>query len=203
MALSAATISIFGQTNPIISPDLKQRSTPVASPNRTSGATLVTNTPRVTQKSTVPTTALVWVDSTGKVMGREKSQSILLDINGVLTQLAGLSEVVNCDVNCTFNAGATLNNYSTGLYYQTTGCSSPPLIPRLGQMGTKQAGVPNRDADGKTFIYFVRSSDLARVMLYSTSSDGQCYDYTYPLNRTLHQYFPWFPFLTLVFHRFT
>lgn len=186
VALIGTSLGTYADQTPGPSRDAKKmdksKSYRVASPNRTYskswGNSHRHSKPRRAEKSEPNTDVIVWVDATGKTIGRALSSNLLLPFQGQLALIAGLDSDRNCDANdvCTFSGGIDWNrNYS--VYYTSSDCSGA-AYSFGGNQGTPVSGVPVFEGD--TYIYLSKSADTTRTSVSSYFINQVCYAFSEP-----------------------
>jgi hypothetical protein len=165
-------------------PDLS-RSEPVASPNHTSSRTWATSGKggkarqhgdRGDRGGKADSAAIVWVDSTGRTVGRAIGNfGILTTFDNQLATLTGLSPDQSCDANrvCTSPSNGARWSEFESVYYTTPDCTGIPYSLG-GALGTPYLGVPITDSGG-TYLYFFKAVDTTRVTLHSRYSTDGCF----------------------------
>jgi hypothetical protein len=123
--------------------------------------------------------AILWVDSTGRTIGRAiSSNTVLLNYENQLTALTGLEADQTCTVNgCVYNNAGNRWSSSSSVYYPSADCTGTPYLqPYLpyGGFGTPSVGIPVVDGD-TTYIYLFKVTDTKRVTVGSSYSNHICY----------------------------
>ncbi|MDB5868602.1 MAG: hypothetical protein JWP96_934 [Polaromonas sp.] len=172
--------ALAGQAQPTLSQTpAPETSTayPVASPNRTRSSEMATAT-RPDKHShhyfrhyKDDPDALVWVDATGKTVGRFSSENtMVVPFNNQLATLQGL-QAVNCENACKYVGGARWGAFFQ-LYYPTSDCSGQPYSAS-STTATPYIGTPIVEGD-TTYLYFFRLADMAVVTVNSGFANKQC-----------------------------
>lgn len=157
----------------------------IASPNRTHSQTWVSSNKGsrgdkgARAMQTVEKTDLapiVWVDSTGRTMGRAIGNfAILTTFDNQLATLTGLGSDSKCDAirGCTYASNGAKWSEFESVYYTTTDCTGTPYSIS-GAVGTPYLGIPITDSGG-TYLYFFKAVDITRVVLGSRYSTNGCF----------------------------
>jgi hypothetical protein len=187
--LGAATAGVAQQAPPQ-PPGLDlSRSVPVGSPNRSASASLAAgfgaaNLGVGRGLGSGPTHALVWVDSTGKTVGRANgSWAIVTTYNNELATILGLEPDRRCDLStgaCTYQSGGITwpTSFSLSLYYVTADCTGAPYtfpeahLPLV--IGTPVYGLAVVEG-GAPYIYWSRITETARISIGSVLASGTCF----------------------------
>ena len=157
-------------------------SQPVASPNRTSSRTWATSGKGGKSRhhgekgGKSDSAAIVWVDSTGKTMGRAiGNYAILTTFDNQLATLSGLYPDQTCDADrvCTYPSNGARWSEFESVYYTTPDCTGIPYSLSAA-MGTPYLGVPVVDSGG-AYLYFFKAVDTTRVTLRSNYSNNACF----------------------------
>lgn len=120
--------------------------------------------------------AIVWVDSTGRTIGRAIGNfGILATFDNQLATLTGLYPDQTCDANrvCTNPSNGAKWSEFESVYYTSSDCTGTPYSVS-GALGTPYLGVPITDSGG-TYLYFFKSVDTTRVTLFSRYSTDGCF----------------------------
>ena len=196
LALVGATTGSLAQREPPQPPGLDlSKSVPVGSPNRSQSASLAAGFPAATLGAgrglgSGPTHAIVWVDATGKTVGRaDGSWAILTTYNDELATILGLEPDQQCNLSigsCTYRSGglAWPTNFRASLYYGTADCTGAPYVfpasySPLG-VGASIYGIAVVEG-GAPYIYFSRITDTARTLVGSVlasaaiGAQGTCF----------------------------
>lgn len=156
-------------------------SQPVASPNRTTSRTLATSGKSGKSRhhgekgGKSDSAAIVWVDSTGKTMGRAiGNHAILTTFDNQLATITGLYPDQTCDANrvCTYPSNGARWSELEAVYYTSSDCTGLPYSLSAA-MGTPYLGVPVVDSGG-AYLYFFKAVDTTRVTLRSNYSNNVC-----------------------------
>lgn len=158
------------------------KSQSVPSPNRTESRTWASseklikrNKHRGDKDGSSSTDAIVWVDSTGKTIGRAiGTNAMLVTYDNQPATLTGLEGDRSCSANnvCVFkSAGNRWSPFFT-IYFLTDDCTGTPYLP-YGGFGTPYAGVPVIDGD-TTYIYILKVTDTTRVTVNSSFVNNAC-----------------------------
>jgi hypothetical protein len=158
----------------------------VASPNRTSSREWARShnptksTKDMGDKDSSKPAAVVWVDSTGKTVGRSLEigggpSEVLVTFENELIALKGLFPERNCDFNAdfctlTFSGGASW--LFSSVQYTSTNCTGTPYISSAPN-GRPINGVPILD-NGETFIYLYNATQNTVQTIQSFFSNGRC-----------------------------
>lgn len=157
-------------------------SEPVASPNRTTSRTWAVSGKRGKSRhhnekgGKSDSTAIVWVDSTGKAMGRAiGNHAILTTFDNQLATITGLYPDQTCDAErvCTYPSNGARWSEFESVYYTTPDCTGMPYSLSAA-MGTPYLGVPVVDSGG-AYLYFFKAVDTTRVTLRSNYSNNACF----------------------------
>lgn len=180
LPLATLGLALAAQGQPTVSQNATGASPPysVASPNRTRAAELVSAAPRDGhhRHRRDDQDALVWVDATGKTVGRFASDTTMVVSYHHQTALLGGLTSVSCTTPapCSPLDGARWNAVPTDflVYYPTPDCSGQSYLT-FSTPATPYVGVPVMDG-GSTYIYFSRVTDAAIVLLKSNFANNQC-----------------------------
>ena len=189
-----ALVSIVHNSNAQQAPgeisQLKQlealRSQQVSSPNRITSITLA-NTSKLSDvnkllggiglhSNTGNKSAIIWIDSTGRVIGRALgSSSILTSYENQLATLTGLEADQTCDKSgvCSYKSGGTRWSPYYSVYYLSTNCTGTPYLP-YGGFGTPFVGIPVIDGDS-AYIYILKVMNTSRVEVNSSYVNNTCH----------------------------
>lgn len=119
---------------------------------------------------------IVWVDSTGRTVGRAiGNYAILATFDNQLATIVGLGPDSKCDPirGCTYASnGANWSEFES-VYYTTADCTGTPYSVG-GAIGTPYRGIPITDSGG-TYLYFFKTVDTIRVVLGSRYSTSGCF----------------------------
>lgn len=163
-------------------------SQPVASPNRTTSRNWATSGKgsksrhqgekgeKGEKSGKGDAAAIVWVDSTGRTVGRAiGNYAILTTFDNQLATLTGLYPDQTCDANrgCTYPSNGARWSEFESVYYTTSDCTGIPYSVG-GALGTPYLGVPITDSGG-TYLYFFKAVDTTRVILNSRYSTDGCF----------------------------
>jgi hypothetical protein len=197
LALLGATTGSLAQQEPHHPPGMDlSRSVPVGSPNRSASASLAAGFPAAALgvgrgHGSGATHAIVWIDASGKTVGRaDGSSAILTTYNNELATILGLEPDRQCDLSigsCTYRSGglAWPTNFRASLYYGTADCTGAPYTfpaaySPLGA-GTSIFGIATVEG-GVPYIYFSRITDTARTFVGSVlasaaigAAQGTCF----------------------------
>ncbi|MDB5868828.1 MAG: hypothetical protein JWP96_1160 [Polaromonas sp.] len=153
----------------------------VASPNRVDSATWASSNkfnrnkhPGDKDGASGPP-AIVWVDSTGKTIGRAlATNSMLVTYENQPAMLTGLESDRSCNAAnvCTHQSGGNRWSAFYTVYYLSTDCTGTPYLPYSG-FGTPYVGVPVIDGDA-TYIYILKVTDTTRVNVNSSYVNNTC-----------------------------
>ena len=150
----------------------------VASPNRTASPTWVASGKAGKarhQGEKADAGPIVWVDSTGRTVGRAIGNfAILTMYDDQLATITGLGSDSHCDANrvCTFASNGARWSEFEAVYYTSSDCTGVPYA--LGAaLGTPYVGIPITDSGG-TYLYFFKAVDTTRVTLNSRYSSNTC-----------------------------
>ena len=119
--------------------------------------------------------AIIWVDSTGKPVGRAIGNSaILTTFDNQLATITGLYPDQTCDANrvCTYPSNGARWSEFESVYYTTPDCTGIPYSLSAA-MGTPYLSVPVVDSGG-AYLYFFKAVDTTRVTLRSNYSNNAC-----------------------------
>lgn len=119
---------------------------------------------------------IVWVDSTGRTMGRAIGNfAILATYDNQLATLTGLGSDSKCDASrgCTYASNGAKWSEFESVYYTTTDCTGTPYSISSA-VGTPYLGIPITDSGG-TYLYFFKAVDTTRVILGSRYSTSGCF----------------------------
>jgi hypothetical protein len=195
LALSGAAMGSLAEQEPHDLPGLDpSKLAPVSSPNRSAPASLAAGfAPAVLgagrgreDRDSGPARAIVWVDATGKTVGRAVGQwTIFTTYNNEPAVIIGLEPDRQCNLgigSCTYLSGgiAWPRTFRVSLYYGTTDCTGAPYLYSSPGLGTSMIGVALVD-DGAQYIYFSRITDTARILVRSVlaspalGGQGTCY----------------------------
>jgi hypothetical protein len=167
-----------------VKPDTSN-SQPVASPNRTTSRNWVTSGKagksrhhgeKAEKGAKGDLSAIVWVDSTGRTVGRAiGNYAILTSFDNQLATLTGLYPDSTCDANrvCTNPSGGARWSEFESVYYTSSDCTGTPYSVGSA-LGTPYLGVPITDSGG-TYLYFFKAVDTTRVTLNSRYSTDGCF----------------------------
>lgn len=186
LALLGASLSSHAQqpTGPG-APDGKNDSAPtqqVASPNRTHSQAWATagkagKSGKARQPGeTADLAPIVWVDSTGRTMGRAIGNFAILAMHdNRLATITGLGADSKCDAGrgCTYASNGAKWSEFESVYYTTADCTGTPYSIS-GAVGTPYLGIPITD-NGGTYLYFFKAVDITRVTLGSRYSTSGCF----------------------------
>jgi hypothetical protein len=185
LALFGAAMGSLAEQEPHQPPGLDpSKLAPVGSPNRSAPASLAAGfAPAVLgagrgreDRDSGPARAVVWVDATGKTVGRaDGSGTILTTYNNEPAVILGLEPDRQCDLStgsCTYRSGGLSwpTNFRASLYYGTADCTGAPYTfpaaySPLG-VGTPIVGIAVVDG-GVPYIYVSRITDTARTAVGS------------------------------------
>jgi len=181
-SLALLGLALTGQAQPLPGPGARGPGglQQVASPNRTASGALANadkadRARRADKGGKVSTDAIVWVDATGRTVGRAiNTNAVLLTYDGQPTILTGLEVDQVCDAGGVCSYASSGNRWSSyfSVYYTSPDCSGTPYLP-YGGFGTPYVGVPVVDADG-TYIYLLKVTDTVRVNAASSYSNNTC-----------------------------
>ena len=119
---------------------------------------------------------IVWVDSTGRTMGRAIGNfAILATYDHQLATLTGLGSDSKCDATqgCIYASNGAKWSEFESVYYTTTDCTGIPYSVGAA-VGTPYLGIPITDSGG-TYLYFFKAVDTTRVILGSRYSTSGCF----------------------------
>jgi hypothetical protein len=163
----------------------ESNSQPVASPNRTLSKEWARShnptksTKDMGNKDSSKTAAVVWVDSTGKTVGRALEiafgEQVLVTFENELITLTGLFPERTCDFNadfCTLTFSGGVNWIFSSVQYTSTDCTGTPYISSAPN-GRPINGVPILD-NGETFIYLYNATQNTIQTIQSFFSNGRC-----------------------------
>jgi hypothetical protein len=164
----------------------ESKSQPVTSPNRTSSRewarlhNSIKFTKDMGDKESSKPAAVVWVDSTGKTVGRALEigggpTEVLVTFEHELIVLQGLFPERKCDVNgdfCTLTFSGGVNWNFSSLQYPSTDCTGAPYIASATN-GRPVNGVAIIDS-GETFIYLYNSTQNTVQTIRSFFQNGRC-----------------------------
>lgn len=174
VVLSFATLALAlaGHAQPTTAPSA-QKTYPVASPNRTlSTALAAASKPAKPAPQPAAPAALVWVDATGKTLGRFANEgSMVASYNDQLAVIPGLTGLSCTGDVCVYEGGARWSS-DFALYYESGNCSLTPYATNYTP-ATPYIGIPIKDA-GITYLYYFRMADLAVRTMYSRFDGLQC-----------------------------
>ena len=153
----------------------------VASPNRTASMALANadksaRNRRADKDGKVSTDAIVWVDATGRTVGRAiNTNAMLLTYDGQPAILTGLEVDQACDAGgaCSYASGGNRWSSYFSVYYTSPDCAGTPYLP-YGGFGTPYVGVPVVDA-GATYIYLLKVTETVRVSAGSSYTNNTCH----------------------------
>jgi hypothetical protein len=120
--------------------------------------------------------ALVWVDATGKTVGRYANDNLLVvPFKGQLAVIQGLqtSDCIPGGRACTeYPGGGARWNTRNPLYYTNNDCTGQAYSPAVFT-ATPFIGMPIEE-EGTTYIYFFKTTAIDPARVTSTFAGNQC-----------------------------
>lgn len=170
--LSAAVVGVSAQTATAPPP----KGTPVAAPNRSMSGQLAAGGRAAGLPAAAAASTPVWVDSTGKAVGREYIGQLLTTYNNrglVITVAADLDRTSG-----TLNSNAAvLDGHGGYVYYPSSDCTGTAYIDTYF-MGVQQTGrLYYEPAEGRSYVYIsdVQANPAQSSAMNSYSMDGNCF----------------------------
>lgn len=162
-------------TTPAPDPDAGQNHQEASQPDEPVNGTRPDRHSRKRHRTDGPD-ALVWVDATGKTVGRYARQnSLVIPYNGQLAFVQGLqtSDCIPGGRTCTaYPGGGARWNTRYSLFYTSSDCTGQAYGP-FGHGATPYSGIPIVD-EGTTYIYFFEAGAMSPVTLNSSFAGNQC-----------------------------